>query len=264
MTDQIALRYDAAQRIARMAGLAAQEYFQRFETLVIDVKGHQDFVSQADRAVELLVRAELQAAFPDDAIVGEEAAPKSGTSGFTWVIDPIDGTTNFLHGIPDWVVILACVFDGETRIGVTYHPAQDEMFHCRQGGGAFCDDRPIRCLAGRDMRTGSVGLGLTNRTGPNGVMKLVQGLLEEGGVLYRNGSGGLSLTYVASGKLLGYISGYMNAWDCLAGQLLVAEAGGVVEVQNADTMIAEGGRVVVGPPEVFDTLQRIVIAAIAE
>ncbi|MEZ5885222.1 MAG: inositol monophosphatase family protein, partial [Paracoccaceae bacterium] len=113
MTD-LAARYAAARRIAKSAGALALGYFRNWHDLTIDVKGHQDFVSEADRNVELAIRAELAKAFPDDGIVGEEGAPAAGSSGYTWVIDPIDGTTNFVNGIPQWCVIIACVHQGQT------------------------------------------------------------------------------------------------------------------------------------------------------
>ncbi|SPH16797.1 Inositol-1-monophosphatase [Defluviimonas aquaemixtae] len=250
-------RYAEARRIAQGAGGLALEYFRRFDGLNVEVKSHQDFVSEADRNVEAFVREALVAAFPDDAIVGEEDAPKAGTSGFTWVIDPIDGTTNFIHGIPGWTVVLAGVAGTRTEVGVIHDPNHDEMFHCRRGQGAFCNDRQIGVLKGRDIHTGSVGVGFSGRTRASGIKRLVPEIIDAGGVFYRNASGALSLAYVASGKLLGYVEEHMNAWDCLAGQLLVAEAGGVVEDQNAATMVAQGGRVIVGAPEVFDGLLAI-------
>jgi myo-inositol-1(or 4)-monophosphatase len=248
-------RYAAAQRIATEAGAVALDYFRRFGGLNIEVKGHQDFVSEADRNVETFVRRELTRNFPDDAIVGEEDLPKPGNSGFTWVIDPIDGTTNFIHGIPGWTVVLAGVLGAGTEVGVVHDPVHDELFHCRRGGGAYCNDRRIGVLRGRDIRRGSVGVGFSGRTRAGGIKHLVNEIIDAGGVFYRNGSGALSLTYVASGKLLGYVEEHMNAWDCLAGQLLVAEAGGVIEDQDAADMIANGGRVIAGTPEVFADLR---------
>ncbi len=115
--------------------------------------------------------------------------------------------------------------------------------------------------AEKDMRDGSIGTGFSNRVPTRGVARLVAGILEEGGVFHRNASGALSLAYVADGRLIGYAEEHMNAWDCLAGQLLVAEAGGRVEPQDADQMIATGGRVIVGAPGVWDDLLRIAEAA---
>jgi len=143
----LATRYALAQSLAAEAGALALDYFRHWDRLTIESKGPQDFVSEADRNVEAMVRARLAAAFPDDAITGEEAAATPGSSGFTWVIDPIDGTTNFINGIPQWCVLLACVHQGRTVIGVVHDPVHDEMHHACAGGGAFCNDRAIRCSA---------------------------------------------------------------------------------------------------------------------
>lgn len=260
MTD-LAPRHAAACRIAAEAGAMALDYFHKWDQLTIDVKGHQDFVSEADRNVEILVRARLAEAFPADAVVGEEGAPTPGTSGFTWVIDPIDGTTNFINGIPQWCVIIACVHRGETVIGVLHDPVHDELHHAVRGGGAFCNDRPIRCTAKTSLREGSLGVGFSGRTRIEGIKRLVCLACDAGTVFWRNGSGGLSLAYVATGRILGYAEEHMNAWDFLAGHLIVAEAGGRVEPVNADDAIARGGRVVVAGAGVFDEVAALAKAA---
>jgi myo-inositol-1(or 4)-monophosphatase len=256
MSDAITKRYTAAQTIARDAGALGLKYFNSFDTLTIKSKSHQDFVSEADKNVETLVRAAITAAFPDDAIVGEEDAPTTGTSGFTWVIDPIDGTTNFIHGIPQWCVAIAIVQNAQTVVGIIHDPVHDECNHAMRGHGAFCNDKPIRVLQGRPLTNGSMGVGFSGRTRASGnVITLINLVTRAGGVFWRNGSGALSLAYVAQGKLLGYVEEHMNAWDCLAGQLMIAEAGGMVEAQNADDMITNGGRVVTATAETFAQVQ---------
>ncbi|AWD20720.1 inositol monophosphatase family protein [Fuscovulum blasticum] len=258
---EISTRHAAARRIAAEAGALALDYFRKWDQLTIDVKGHQDFVSEADRNVELAVRAALAKAFPQDGIVGEEGAAQAGTSGFTWVIDPIDGTTNFINGIPQWCVILACVQNGKTVIGVVHDPVHDELHHAVAGGGAFCNDRPIRCSAKTSLREGSLGVGFSGRTYNDGIKRLVNGCCDAGTVFWRNGSGGLSLAYVATGRILGYVEEHMNAWDFLAGHLIVAEAGGRVVPVDADEAIARGGRVVVAGAGVFEAVQALATAS---
>lgn len=253
MTDRSTVLIEICHR----AGQLAARYFGNQDQLVVDHKGHQDFVSQADRDVELLTRELLAQAFPDDAIVGEEHAPAAGTSGFTWVIDPIDGTTNFINGIPAWTVVIAGVQDGVTQIGVIHDPCNGETFVARAGHGAQLNGKPLTLDDRRPLSEGTVGIGYSNRVNPQGIIELVTGLVGEGAMFYRNASGALSLAYVAAGRLLGYSEEHMNAWDCLAGQLIVAEAGGRVEVQDADAMIRDGGRVVVATPAVFDKLLEI-------
>ena len=252
---------ETGRAIAAEAGEVALDFFRRPEALNIDRKGHQDFVSQADREVERLVRTRLAEAFPDDGIAGEEEAPVPGTSGFTWVIDPIDGTTNFINGIPAWTVVLAGVSGGRTQVGVIQDACHDETYVAVRGQGATLNGAPLKLAVGLTLKDGTTGVGFSNRVGTGGVMRLMQGIFDEGGIFLRNASGALSLAYVAAGRLLGYAEEHMNAWDCLAGQLIVAEAGGGVEEQDADRMIREGGRVGVGAPGVFEELKRLSDAA---
>lgn len=261
MTDAIATRYQTARAICHDAGAEALRYFRAFDTLSIDRKGHQDLVSEADRNVEVFIREALARSFPEDGIVGEEHAPVEGTSGFTWVIDPIDGTANFVRGIPAWTVVLACVHEGRTALGVVHDPVHDEMHHAQRGGGAFTNDRPIRVAETEGLHDGSVGIGFSNRSKAGAIERLVTGIVAEGGVFYRNASGALSLAYVAGGKLIGYAEDHMNAWDYLAGHLIVAEAGGTVEEPDADAAIREGGEVVVAAPGAWEAVRRISDAA---
>lgn len=257
----MAARAARAAEIATEAGALALRFFADRDGLRIERKGHQDFVSQADREVELFVRAALAESFPDDAILGEEHAPSPGRSGFTWVIDPIDGTTNFINAIPAWTVVLAGVRDGRTEIGAIRDACHCETYLALRGGGATLNGRRLALDDRRRLSEGTVAVGYSNRTDSRNVARLVTALIAEGAMFYRNASGALSLAYVASGRLLGYAEDHMNAWDCLAGQLLVAEAGGTVEAQDADRMMAEGGRVIVGTKTVFPDLLRLAEAA---
>lgn len=247
-------RAEAAVKIAQDGGTFAMGFFARVSELLVEEKGPQDFVSEADRAVELHVRAAIETAFPKDGIVGEEDAPKPSQSGYTWVIDPIDGTTNFIHAIPAWTVVLAVVKDDATQIGVTYDPIHNEIYTAVRGHGATLNGAPLICPSDTEMSRGSVGAGYSNRVSDQGIRLLVNDIMDHGAMFHRNASGALSLAYVAAGRLLGYVEEHMNAWDCLAGQLLIAEAGGRIEDQSANGMVAQGGRVVVGNERVFDTL----------
>ncbi len=247
-------RLEKAKEIAAAAGGLGMTFFADISKLDISAKGHQDLVSNADLDVETFVRTELAKAFPQDGIVGEEHAPVASKSGWTWVIDPIDGTANFVKGIPAWCVILACVRDDKTRIGVIHNPNVGETFWSAEGTGAHVNDRALSISSATSFKEGRLGIGSNGRTSPDDVPKLLGDLIGRGGLFYHNSSGGLMLAYVAAGRLLGYAEAHMNAWDCLAGQLLIAEAGGRVEDQSADDMIANGGRVIAGPPALFDEI----------
>lgn len=229
-------------------------YFRSISELVIEQKGTQDLVSNADREVELFIRQRFAEVFPDDGIVGEEHDNVPNTSGYTWVIDPIDGTANFVRGIPAWCVAIACVHQDSTKLGVIFEPCHDEMFSCALGMGAYLNDTRMQVARTKGLDDGSTGVGMNGRTATHFVTRFIGLLVERGGLFYRNASGALMLAYVASGRLIGYAEPHMNAWDCLAGQLLIAEAGGMIEEQSADDMLLRGGRVVAGAPPVFEAL----------
>ncbi len=248
-------------RLCQSAGLLARDYFARRDQLHVDQKGSHDWVSEADRKIESLIRKKIAEAWPDDRIVGEEHGGTAGANGFTWVIDPIDGTTNFLNGIPTWTIVLAGVAEGKTQFGVVHDPIYGETFSALRGCGAHLNGQAVCVAEGKSLDEGTVGLGYSNRIAPENVTSIVNALVVRGTMFNRNASGALSLAYVAAGRLLGYVEEHMNAWDCLAGQLLVTEAGGVVEDQNADEMIRKGGRVIAGAPQVFEELKSIATLA---
>jgi myo-inositol-1(or 4)-monophosphatase len=250
-------RLEFAVDLARKAGELGSRYFREIEKLTIESKGHQDLVSNADREVELFIRAALQKQFPDDAIVGEEHAALGGTSGHVWVIDPIDGTANFVRGIPAWCVVIACVRQGETVLGVINEPSTGEVFYARRGGGAFLNGRPIRTSSAAGLTEGSVGTGFSNRAELKNIVTLIQLLFEEGGIFFRNASGALMLAYVAAGRLLAYCEEHMNSWDCLAGLLLVEEAGGCIIVPDPETVVERGTVVIAGCTGVFDKISTL-------
>ncbi len=252
-----------AEKLAHKAGELGMEYFRKLDTLTITQKGHQDLVSEADRNVETLIRKELAAAYPDDGILGEEHGMEEGTSGYTWVTDPIDGTANFVAGIPQWCVIIACVHQGQVIAGVIYDPVAGETFKAAAGQGAFVNDKPVRASDSQSLSNGSVGVGFNGRTAVTDAVNVVGALVSKGGVFFRNASGGLMLAYAASGRLIGYVESHMNAWDCLAGMLITQEAGGVVMEQDINHALYHGARVVVGAPGVFSDIKEIADASFA-
>ena len=242
---------------AEDAGVLASRYFKNRDTLVVDQKGAQDWVSEADRNVETFLREKITEAFPEDGIIGEEHEAKEGVSGFDWVIDPIDGTTNFVNGIPAWTVVLAGVSNAQTQIGVIHEPNVGETYVAQRGLGATLNGHQMQVAQEVELDNGTISVGYSNRVEAAHVVPVISALVERGALYHRNASGALSLAYVADGRLLGYVEEHMNAWDCLAGQLMIAEAGGLVEDQDANDMIRGGGRVIVGTPKVFKLLTEI-------
>ncbi|MEK1888140.1 MAG: inositol monophosphatase family protein [Phyllobacterium sp.] len=220
-------RFTLAKKMAVVAGAKALAYFNARERLVVETKADpHDVVSIADREVEEFIRQEIAAAFPDDAILGEEHGLSAGASGFTWVVDPIDGTSPFVNGMPTWCVSIA-VLDGEKiAIGVIHVPCNDELYAAADGLGATLNGKPLKLGSDRTIRNAVTGIGANRHVAPATLAGIVERLLGAGGNFIRNGSGALMLAYVAAGRLVGYYEPYMHAWDCMAGYCLVREAGG--------------------------------------
>ncbi|MDJ1007405.1 MAG: inositol monophosphatase family protein [Paracoccaceae bacterium] len=226
MSGDHAERLDFALDLARKAGAFAHEMFGALDTLEVESKGHQDRVTEADRATETLIRKAIEVRWPDDGIVGEEHARVHGTSGFDWVIDPIDGTANFVAGIPHWCCVIACAEGGLPVVGVIYDPCTGELFQAAKGAGAFVNGMPMRASAATALSEGSISAGVSGRSDMAAATALVGEILGRGGMFYRAASGALELAYVASGRLLGYVEDRMNSWDCFAALLMLEEAGG--------------------------------------
>ena len=194
-----------ALALARQAGDLALGYFKQLAQTDIEVKlNGQDVVSVADRAVERFLREELARHFPADSLLGEEYGLEAGSSGYAWVIDPIDGTSCFVHGLDTWCVSIALEHQGQTVAGVVHAPCAGETFHASLGGGAFLDGSRIAVDGTQSLQQGLTGLGINLRVPPSVATQFLGRLLEAGGMPYRNGSGALMLAYVAAGRLIAY------------------------------------------------------------
>jgi myo-inositol-1(or 4)-monophosphatase len=222
------LRLLTARAVAAEAGKLAHDYFGRRAQLEIEHKGMQDLVSVADRAVEDLIRARLSSAFPEDDLLGEEGGGAERRPGAgLWVIDPIDGTANFLRGMPYWSVALAYLVDGKTTIGVTYDPVHDDLFWARRGAGAYRNERPMRVTDCEDPKEAVIGSTFTFKMKIDDYSTLLDKVLKANADHRRMGSTALMMCHVADGRLDGCATMYCNSWDVIGGLLLVEEAGGV-------------------------------------
>jgi myo-inositol-1(or 4)-monophosphatase len=256
---EIEARYQLARAMARELGEEALALFRARETLVIESKGPQDMVSAADRRIEQLVRERVAAAFPDDGFLGEEGGMDRRDARFLWVIDPIDGTTCFVTGMHAWCLSIGVLCEGRAVVGVVHDPSAGEMFHAREGGGAFVNAAPIRVAPVSRLDEGVLGVGFSNRVPVEPFIDFLQRMLQGGGMFIRNGSGALMLAYAAAGRLIGYYEPHMNAWDCVAGMVLVREAGGVTNDILGNEGLVRGNVVVAAAPRLYPVL----LAAIA-
>lgn len=248
-TTDYAARHQAAQDIAREAGALALRYFNTRAELTIEAKANpQDVVSMADREVETLINNRILERFPEDGLMGEEHAPRSTRSGYTWIIDPIDGTSPFVMGMPDWCVSIA-VHDGTRPVAsAIYAPRVDDLYHGVHGGGAWLNGHKITVDSERTVQSGLTGMGANYRIPRSYISTFADRLLEAGGMFYRNGSGALMIAYVAAGRLVGYFEPHINAWDCMAAILLVEEAGGWVAPFCADGDLSRGDAIIAAAP----------------
>ncbi len=225
MTDnEIEDRLAAGCEILREAGRTALGFFQRRDRLTIERKGRQDLVSRADREVESLIRARLATRFPQDEVIGEEQGGRSAPR--VWITDPIDGTANFLRGIPYWSMTLAFVLEGRPRIGLTYDPLHDELFAAMAGRGAHRNGRRIHVSQAQRPEEACVGLSFSFQTPVAEYTGILARLLEAGFDHRRMGSAALSLAHLADGRLDATFTLRTHSWDVLSGLLLVREAGG--------------------------------------
>ena len=247
-------RYFLAQASARHAGMMALELFRRRDQLVIEYKGLQDMVSAADRDVESFIKAQVRAVYAEDGFLGEEGGGDRADAEFVWVVDPIDGTACFVNGMHSWCVSIAVLHRAVPLIGVIFDPNANELFHARVGGGAYCGARPIHVHEGASLKDGVLGVGTSFRVGVGDFIPFLDALLNDGGMFIRNGSGALMIAYVAAGRLIGYFEPHMNAWDALAGFVLVQEAGGRCNAFLDNDGLLRGNAVIVGSPAVWPRL----------
>jgi myo-inositol-1(or 4)-monophosphatase len=242
-----------AADLARDAGALALRYFHRELAYTPESKGEQqDWVSIADRAVEAHCRARLAAAFPNDAMLGEETGGAIGEHA--WIIDPIDGTLNFVHGVRYWCVSVVFVERGERRIGVVYDPPHDELFAAVAGRGAMLNDHPMRVSACTRLDRALVMQGYVQRHDFDAHLRLRRALILAGAEVKDHGAGALMLAHVAAGRFDAYLEPHMHPWDASAGLLLVQEAGGRVLPYPGPAGLRAGGAVIASAPALYDEL----------
>jgi myo-inositol-1(or 4)-monophosphatase len=228
---------------ARKAARALKRDFGEVEQLQVSIKGPANFVTAADRRAEDTLRAELAKARPGYGFLGEESGRHDGTDQtHTWIVDPLDGTTNFLHGIPQFAISIGLERSGTIVAGLIYNPVSDELYTAERGKGAFLNDRRIRVAARKRFADSVIACGLPHL----GRSDLSLGLREIGAVqdkvagLRRFGAAALDLAYVAAGRLDGYWERNISPWDIAAGLLLVREAGGFVsDIDGGDAMFTK-------------------------
>ncbi|UVC16700.1 inositol monophosphatase family protein [Mesorhizobium onobrychidis] len=234
---------------AMKAGRSLSRDFGEVQNLQVSMKGPGDYVSQADRKAEEILFTELSKARPGYAFLMEERGVIEGDDGqHRWIVDPLDGTTNFLHGIPLFAISIALERQGQIVAGVIYNPAMDELYTAERGGGAFMNDRRLRVAGRTKLIDAVIGCGVPHLgRGQHGnfLVELRNVMAEVSGVR-RLGSASLDLAYVAAGRMDGFWETGLSAWDVAAGILLIREAGGFISDYAGGQNMLDGGSVVAG------------------
>lgn len=234
-----------AIRAARQAGNVIMRSFSRLDSLTVSEKQVNDYVSEVDRNAEHAIIDIIHKSYPGHAILAEESG-MHGKGDYQWIIDPLDGTTNYLHGFPQFAISIALMHRGRLESAVVYDPLRDEMFTADRGGGALLNDRRLRVTDQKGLKGALLGTGIPYRDQRymDAYLGMLKALTQETAGIRRPGSAALDFAYVAAGRLDGFWELGLSIWDFAAGALLVEEAGGVVSDIRGGSQHLETGNVI--------------------
>ena len=247
-----------ARDAARAGGAFLRERF-RTQEWTVEQKGMHDYVTEVDRGAEERVLAVLRGQFPEHEVMAEESAPNAAKAPYRWVVDPLDGTTNFIHGVPTFSVSIALEDPDGLAAGVIYEPIRDEMFHGHRGGGAFLNDEPIRCSTPPGVHDCLLATGFPykelSRLGP--YLSAFEQFVRSVAGIRRAGSAAIDLAYVAAGRYDGFWEIGLSRWDIAAGALLVQEAGGIVTDLSGGATALDCGDLVAAGPSLHEQMLKV-------
>jgi myo-inositol-1(or 4)-monophosphatase len=251
-----------AVKAARRAGSIINRSAQNLDLLHVSRKAHSDFVSEVDKAAEETIIKVLLDAYPTHSILAEESGVKdnSDKSEYQWIIDPLDGTTNFLHGLPQYSVSIALMHKGVLAQAVVYDPAADELFTASRGSGAYLNDHRLRVSKRTQLADCLIGTGFPFRdfSHVEAYMGIFREMMPRTAGMRRPGSAALDLAYVAAGRYDGFFEIGLSPWDMAAGCLLITEAGGLVGDLEGNNQYLQKGHIVAGNPKVFGHLLQVI------
>ena len=248
-----------AVRAARQAGSILMRYFDHVETLKIKEKDKNDYVSEVDRGAEEAIISTIRQAYPDHAILAEETGEHDGNE-FQWVIDPLDGTTNYLHGFPQFGISIALKHRGILESAVVYDPLRDELFTADKGNGAYLNERRIRINHQKTLSGALIGTGIPfrDRRFIDNYLGMLKDMTVDTAGVRRPGSAALDFAWVAAGRMDGFWELGLSQWDFAAGALLVKEAGGTVTDLNGGEKFLETGNVIAANVHLHREMQQLI------
>ncbi len=248
-----------AVRAARRAGEVIVRSMYRLESLTVSSKGRNDFVTEVDRAAEQEIIASIRRSYPQHAFLAEESG-RSGEHDTLWIIDPLDGTTNYLHGFPVFCVSIACQIKGRLEHAVIYDPTRGELFTASRGAGAHLDNHRMRVSKARTVEGSLVSTGFPYRANMqylDAYLAMLRAVTEQAAGVRRPGSAALDLAYVAAGRVDAFWEIGLSPWDTAAGTLLIQEAGGRIGTLTG-AEYQQGGHIVAGTPKVYAALLELI------
>ena len=255
---------NTAIKAARAAGAIINRASLDLDRLQVNTKGPNDFVTEVDQAAETAIIDVLLGAYPGHGILAEESGSARGAphSEYVWIIDPLDGTTNFIHGFPTYAVSIGLAFRNQVQQAVVYDPARNDLFYASKGRGAFLNDRRLRVSKRTRLADCLVGTGFPFRSGDDfkRYMKMFETMMQSCAGLRRPGAAALDLCYVAAGWYDGFFEIGLKPWDMAAGSLMVTEAGGLVGNFTGEADYLFQGEVIAGAPRIYGQLVNILKA----
>lgn len=247
-----------AVKAARRAGNIINRASLDIDKVQVSKKQHNDFVTEVDQAAEQAIIETLLQAYPNHAILAEESG-ETGDSEYQWIIDPLDGTTNFIHGLPYYCVSIALAHRGQVAQAVVYDPTRNDLFTASRGRGAYLNERRIRVSRRDRLADGLIGTGFPFRDlqGVENYLKMFGTMTEHCAGIRRPGAAALDLANVAAGRMDGFFEQGLNAWDMAAGSLLVSEAGGLVGNYTGESDFLHEGEILAGNPKIYAQMVKL-------
>ena len=249
-----------AVRAARAAGDIIVRNMDRLDRIKVVTKQNNDFVSDVDHLAEQTIIAIIKEAYPDHGILAEESGTQAESSDFQWIIDPLDGTTNFLHGFPQFAVSIALKYKDRLEVGVIYDPLSQELFTASRGNGAMLNDKKIRVTGHKGLENALLGTGFPyhDQSYLDTYLETMKELMKKTAGIRRPGSAALDLAWLAAGRIDGFWEFNLKAWDIAAGALIVREAGGIVsDFENKGDYLVSGD-IIAAAPKVFPEMMKII------
>ena len=250
---------NVAVKAARRAATIINRASLNLERLQIDRKQHNDFVTEVDKAAEEAIIETLSEAYPNHGFLAEESGELLNNSDHIWIIDPLDGTTNFIHGFPQYAISIALSVNGVLQQAVIYDPNRDELFSASKGAGAYVDRRRLRVASQIKLENALIGTGFPYRQDQDvdQYLKIFAEMTHQCAGLRRPGAASLDLAYVAAGRYDGFFESELKPWDMAAGALIITEAGGLVGNYRGEEGFLESGEIMAGNPRIFAQMAQV-------